>query len=669
MHAFLASLLLALPLAAAEPPKLADTFAMKNLVAWCIVPFDSQKRTPKQRVEMLQRLGFTQFAYDWRAEHLPSFPEEIELLKKSKISLKGVWFPASVGKDGEFILDALKKADVKTELWVMLLQPKAESQEEKVKETAKLVSDLAKRAAKQGCKIGIYNHGGWTGEPENMVAVAKACGEPNVGIVYNLHHGHSHLTKDQNGFLRIDFLNALKPYLFCMNLNGMDAEGEKNGNKLLVIGGGREDNALMLQIRESGFAGPFGILGHTNDDAEDRLHDNLAGLDHYHGYFKHPKQYYPPAFRTKSGKTWNIRLIREKPESPLIFEFSNFDKEGAYKLVPKELDESKIPKHFKVVVRDTSKPLEDDRNKAAVAGKYIVKSDAVCFEPRFPLEPGLTYQAVVYRRDLIPRMFDGWPDYGYYATFTIPNATQEKPTTVDAVYPTSSKLPENALRMYLHFSAPMKQGLGQKYIRLECDGKTVLDPYLHIEQELWSADGKRLTILFDPARVKRGLKPREEAGPILVEGKKHTLTIDAAWPDALGFPLKEKFTYSFEVGPPDETPIDPVKWTITPPTKGTQLVVKFEKPLDKALSERLIWVIDATGKRIELQSLANKDQTGVTLGTTATAWKPGKYKLVIDTRLEDVCGNRVGEAFEVDEFQPVTSAVIAKTVEREFTVK
>jgi len=83
----------------------------------------------------------------------------------------------------------------------------------------------------------------------------------------------------------------------------------------------------------------------------------------------------------------------------------------------------------------------------------------------------------------------------------------------------------------------------------------------------------------------------------------------------------------------------------------------------------LIWVIDATGKRIELQSLANKDQTGVTLGTTATAWKPGKYKLVIDTRLEDVCGNRVGEAFEVDEFQPVTSAVIAKTVEREFTVK
>jgi hypothetical protein len=223
--------------------------------------------------------------------------------------------------------------------------------------------------------------------------------------------------------------------------------------------------------------------------------------------------------------------------------------------------------------------------------------------------------------------------------------------------------------MYLHFSAPMKQGLGYKHIRLTSDGKAVEDPYLHIEQELWSADGKRLTILFDPARVKRGLKPREEAGPILIEGKKHTLTIDASWPDAHGFPLKEKFTYSFDVGPPDETAIDPEKWTITPPSGESQLVVKFEKPLDKALSERLIWVVDAEGKRMDLPSQASKDQTGVTIGAATTKWKPGNYKLVIDTRLEDICGNRVGEPFEVDEFKPVTKVIAGKTVERAFTVK
>ena len=57
-------------------------FARDNLVAWCIVPFDSKKRGPVERVAMLERLGFRRYAYDWRAEHLPTFDaEEAELQK------------------------------------------------------------------------------------------------------------------------------------------------------------------------------------------------------------------------------------------------------------------------------------------------------------------------------------------------------------------------------------------------------------------------------------------------------------------------------------------------------------------------------------------------------------------------------------------------------------
>ena len=41
-------------------------FYKDNLVAWCVVPFDSVRRTPEERVEMLKELGFRQFAYDWR---------------------------------------------------------------------------------------------------------------------------------------------------------------------------------------------------------------------------------------------------------------------------------------------------------------------------------------------------------------------------------------------------------------------------------------------------------------------------------------------------------------------------------------------------------------------------------------------------------------------------
>ena len=35
---------------------------------------------------------------------------------------------------------------------------------------------------------------------------------------------------------------------------------------------------LLKIIAESGYQGPIGILGHTQDDAEQRLQDNLDGL-------------------------------------------------------------------------------------------------------------------------------------------------------------------------------------------------------------------------------------------------------------------------------------------------------------------------------------------------------------------------------------------------------
>jgi hypothetical protein len=47
-----------------------ELFARTNLIAWCVVPFDAKQRGPEARAEMLQRLGFRNFAYDWRDNHL-----------------------------------------------------------------------------------------------------------------------------------------------------------------------------------------------------------------------------------------------------------------------------------------------------------------------------------------------------------------------------------------------------------------------------------------------------------------------------------------------------------------------------------------------------------------------------------------------------------------------
>src|SRR5947209_366279 len=186
--------LLAPAVRAADPPK-ADIFAQDNLVAWCIVPFDAKKRGPAERVEMLQKLGFKKYAYDWRAEHLPSFDQEVALLKNAKIELTAVWFPANLGDDAKKLLGVIKKHEIKTQLWSTMGEPAGADKAAKVESAAKALKPIVEEAAKLGCTVALYNHGGWFGEPENQVAIIEALKLKNVGIVYNQHHGHDHFDK------------------------------------------------------------------------------------------------------------------------------------------------------------------------------------------------------------------------------------------------------------------------------------------------------------------------------------------------------------------------------------------------------------------------------------------------------------------------------------------
>lgn len=261
---------------AEEAAEKTNLFARDKLIAWCIVPFDGKKRGPEERAEMLNRLGFKHFAYDWRAEHLPSFQQEIDELRKRGISLDAVWFPSGLNKDAQFLLDCLARNNIKTELWVTGGGGPAktpEEQRQRVVAEANRIRPIAQAAAKIGCKVGLYNHGGWFGEPENQLAVLAELKLPNVGIVYNLHHGHEHLDRFPA------LLQKIKPHLLALNLNGMIEGGDRQGQKIMPLGQGDLDLELLKTIRASGYRGPIGVLGHTMDDVEQRLQDNLDGLD------------------------------------------------------------------------------------------------------------------------------------------------------------------------------------------------------------------------------------------------------------------------------------------------------------------------------------------------------------------------------------------------------
>ena len=286
----LSGLLLFSPLAAAHaqpylnPDKAAATkalFARENLIAWCIVPFDANKRSPEDRAAMLETLGFKHFAYDWRPEHIPTFDAEIDALKRHGVALDAFWLaPGEMNKESRLILDLLKRHGVKSQLWALLDfgadKVTGSEQDRRVRGAVIKLQPLAEEAAAIGCSVALYNHGGWFGDPENQIQIIdilKHAGIHNVGMIYNLHHGHGHLDRFPA------LLQKMLPYLMTLNLNGMDPEGDKAGRKILPLGQGSLDLALLKTISESGYRGPIGILGHTMDDAEARLRDNLDGLD------------------------------------------------------------------------------------------------------------------------------------------------------------------------------------------------------------------------------------------------------------------------------------------------------------------------------------------------------------------------------------------------------
>ena len=193
------------------------------------------------------------------------------------------------------------------------------------------------------------------------------------------------------------------------------------------------------------------------------------------------------------------------------------------------------------------------RDRPALLGTWTAVGDGLSFAPRFPLRAGVTYRVSV----------SPGPGKPSVVTFALP-AKEGPAAAVTAVYPSADEVPENLLKMYLHFSVPMSRGEAYRHTQLlDAKGKVVEGAFLQLEEELWDREGMRLTLLFDPGRIKKEVKPREDLGPCLEAGKAYTLEIAAAWRDAEGRPLKAGFKKSFRAAKADETPPEPKAWKVT----------------------------------------------------------------------------------------------------------
>lgn len=255
-------------------------YSKKNLIAWCIVPFDKPERTPEQRAKMLNDLGINKLAYDWREKHVPSFDEELNALKKHDIKLQSFWYYSGPepekDKNLAIIIDLFKRHNVKTEIWTMITGIEnldSMTQQQKVEAVSQRVKYIATKAAEAGCKVGLYNHGGWFGEPENQLAIIKYLNMPNIGIVYNFSHSETQIHHFP------DFYPSIKPHLLAVNLTGLQG---MNPAKVVPVGRGDVEFRMMKIIEDSDYSGPVGIINEDFAvDAKDGLKMNMEGLKQY----------------------------------------------------------------------------------------------------------------------------------------------------------------------------------------------------------------------------------------------------------------------------------------------------------------------------------------------------------------------------------------------------
>jgi hypothetical protein len=285
-----------------------------------------------------------------------------------------------------------------------------------------------------------------------------------------------------------------------------------------------------------------------------------------------------------------------------------------------------------------------------MAGRVAADGGDACFVPRFGFVDGTAYAVTV----------DGAPA----GVLTRPRAARPATAQVLAIHPAAGEVPRNLLRCYVWFSAAMSDGYAAGHVWLADDAGTPLPgALLPGEHELWDAGRRRLTVLLDPARIKRGLAGHRAAGYPLRAGQPVRLVVDAGFRDAAGDPLRAGAEQRYAVGPDERRRVEPGDWTLGVPAAGGTgpLVVTFDRPLDHGLLARCLHVTGPGGSRVDGTAAAGPQDRSWRL-VPAAAWAAGTHRLHVDPVLEDLAGNSARRVFDRDlgrpEDDPRSGAVI-----------
>ena len=303
--------------------------------------------------------------------------------------------------------------------------------------------------------------------------------------------------------------------------------------------------------------------------------------------------------------------------------------------------------------------VENDRHdyqSNAIQGKYVLEDDCLVFKPYFPFEAGLSYFVKMHPTSTISDE--------NYSSFTVGKKQVLDKPDVLRIYPTAHELPENLLRFYVYFNTPMQRGKALKYIKLVNEnGIEDKNAFMALKQELWSSDGKRLTLLFDPGRIKRGVSTNVKLGAALRKGESYKLIISADWNNMSGHSLSKSVIKEFKVIDSYRSILNIDNWDVYMPRAHTKdpVKIKTDRIVDHALVQSMIDVVDAQGNLVDGVWEVLEEEKVISFASSYK-WKKGTYQMIVYSRFEDVAGNslqnmldyRIGEnQFKSDPFHTI----------------
>lgn len=257
----------------------AQIIEISEVSPWCILGFDTADRTPEQRIALLKELGLKKYGFNKGKGDFSTMKQEFKLAKENEIEITSIflWLNASrdsVGKlspANQELLQNLSEVSQKPVIWVSFSDNffKNLTEEASIKRSIDMIQFVKTKADELGCKLALYNHHGWFGNPYNQLKILEKLKDESLTMVYNFHHAHEYVDEFQ------DIAKKIQPYLSFVNLNGV----KKEGPQILDIGKGDYELEMINTLIKEGYKGPWGILGHIKtEDVKVVLKRNIAGL-------------------------------------------------------------------------------------------------------------------------------------------------------------------------------------------------------------------------------------------------------------------------------------------------------------------------------------------------------------------------------------------------------